>query len=439
MWLPGEQEVVAIDHSDREVVLPLFRRAKAQAAVLHLVGPPTTDGEDRFEKRHQVRQIHPRDLACYRSEVETRDMADEIADGVHRVVAAERRGLLVEPLVERLPPESGVGVGKHSGEHARRCHPDYEMANVLRIVHRAPESQVDSRQLLVQKIPDSALHRVRIPHRDYIDRVGLAVAAQAPHALMKAHRIPRQIHMNQGATTLLKVDALAGRFGGNEKTNFPPVEPCCRTVSVFRSSRYAAGRILHILDEAVAVDERHASIAVALVQSTHEQRLGRLVLREEEHCPVGERLVDHGEDALDLRLVGYIVCRRQQFLEGWNLVRIEIDSAQGLRHPLFQPTDFVLIGRVVLGQQLLQPHQILARLLQSALRLTETDEPSSKGPSHCRHRTRRQLLHCDQYQDYRAPILGAETGRVGSPSHDELRELLVESSLLRRVGVGFAP
>ena len=82
---------------------------------------------------------------------------------------------------------------------------------------------------------------------------------------------------------LLQVDALASRFRGNEKADIPPVEPCCRPVSVFRPVRNVAGRILHILDESVAVDERHTPVAVAFVQRTHEQRLGRLVLREEEH------------------------------------------------------------------------------------------------------------------------------------------------------------
>ena len=74
---PGEEKVVALDHGDREIVLPLFRWTEAQTQVLRLVGPPAPDGEDRLEERHQVRQIHPRDLARHHSEVETRGMADE--------------------------------------------------------------------------------------------------------------------------------------------------------------------------------------------------------------------------------------------------------------------------------------------------------------------------------------------------------------------------
>ena len=34
---PGKEKVVAIDHGDREIVRPLFPRAKAQAKVLRLV------------------------------------------------------------------------------------------------------------------------------------------------------------------------------------------------------------------------------------------------------------------------------------------------------------------------------------------------------------------------------------------------------------------
>ena len=74
--------------------------------------------KDRFEKRHQIRQIHPRDLTRHRSKVEARDMADKIADGVHCVLAAESRGLRIDPIVERLPTEGRIGAGEQLGEHA---------------------------------------------------------------------------------------------------------------------------------------------------------------------------------------------------------------------------------------------------------------------------------------------------------------------------------
>ena len=200
---------------------------------------------------------------------------------------------------------------------------------------------------------------------------------------------------------------------------------------IFRSIRDVAGRIQDTFNETVTVDERHTSVAVAIVQRTHEQRLGCLVFGKEEHGPVGERLIDHGQYARDLRLVGDLICRREQLLEGRDLVRVQVDSTKALSDQLFQAADLVEIGRVVLSSQLLQARQILLRFFQLGLRLTEPGEPSSKSSPHGRDGARRQFLHRNQDQDHHASILKAETGRVGFPGHDELCELFVEMRLLR--------
>ena len=221
---------------DREIGFPpLRRRPEAQTSVFSLIEPPAQHHEDRLDERNQVGQVNLRNLAGHVTEVESGDVAKQAPNHSDCILATEPGRLRVEPLFQSLIIMR-AGVGKYLGVHPWRTHADHELAHVFRIFHTSLESKRDSVQFSVQTLPDFTLDSIGIAHRYHVNRLGLSIAAQPPNALVQAHRVPRQIDMDQGAAVLLQIDAFTGSFGGHQEAYNTSVESTGCPTPIFRQS-----------------------------------------------------------------------------------------------------------------------------------------------------------------------------------------------------------
>ncbi len=91
--LARKQQLVLI--SDTEIILPFHRRSHAQPQRVSLSRSPPPHSEHRLHERHQLRQVHFRDLFRHFAEVESRDVAEELANRIHGILAPEGRGFRV--------------------------------------------------------------------------------------------------------------------------------------------------------------------------------------------------------------------------------------------------------------------------------------------------------------------------------------------------------
>lgn len=87
-------------------------------------------------------------------------------------------------------------------------------SNLTALIHLA-ECSGNLRELLVEQEEDGALNGVRKHQIVNLSGVELAVAVDAPDALLQVHRVPRQIEVKEHAS-VLEVDTFAARCGADE-------------------------------------------------------------------------------------------------------------------------------------------------------------------------------------------------------------------------------
>ena len=100
---------------------------------------------------------------------------------------------------------------------------------------------------------------------------------------MKPHRVPRQIDVDQGVTTFLKINSFTACLCGHKESHATLVEQIRGIFPCLMQTTSIAGRVNDVIGSVITVDERHGTIAEAANQLRHEQGLCRLVFREEEY------------------------------------------------------------------------------------------------------------------------------------------------------------
>lgn len=172
------------------------------------------------------------------------------------------------------------------------------------LLHHRGNGQLNSLKPLVQKIPDTSLNRLWIPQNVDGNRTLLAIARQASNPLVKAHRNPRHIYVDQLGTAFLKVDAFAAGYLRHWKAHLARVE-CIRSMLTRLADRLGHPRsLLQPIKPLVTVDECGRTRAELPMESVHDQCLGRLVRRKKQDWLFRSKiLADHLKQALDLRVV----------------------------------------------------------------------------------------------------------------------------------------
>ena len=71
---------------------------------------------------------------------------------------------------------------------------------------------------------DALFDCLPVEHADRVHGTALAEPIDPAHALLESQRIPRQLEIDDDATTMMQVEAFTGRVGGDEHINRALVE-----------------------------------------------------------------------------------------------------------------------------------------------------------------------------------------------------------------------
>ena len=116
---------------------------------------------------------------------------------------------------------------------------------ILRLLGDRVNGTADAFKLLIQERPDARLNRVRVLKEHHLDDVALPNSIESPHALVEAHGIPREVDVDQTRAVLLKINALARRFGGNEEANRARIETVLGRLARLAEVAQSSGRGEH--------------------------------------------------------------------------------------------------------------------------------------------------------------------------------------------------
>ena len=166
-------------------------------------------------------------------------MAHQILDGLDRRLSAESATIEVEPLAQPLSPDPNRSA-EQPIEQVRGAHAEDKLHQVFGLVHRRADRPHDAVQLALELFPDHRFDRIGISQRHDANRLGLTVPVQPADTLMQAHRIPRQIDVDQRAAALLKVDPLTAGFCRHKKPEPPGIEGVAGVLSPSRQCDQAA-------------------------------------------------------------------------------------------------------------------------------------------------------------------------------------------------------
>ena len=113
----------------------------------------------------------------------------------------------------------GLGFGLvHKRRGSQRFGRDWRLSCIGRQRIRPTDIGVDSRDSSSQSRKDSSLGAVARNQVIHVDRALLADPIDPADALLEAHRIPRQLEVDDQTTRALKVEPLGGRIGGKQQT-----------------------------------------------------------------------------------------------------------------------------------------------------------------------------------------------------------------------------
>ena len=243
-------------------------------------------GQYGFEKGDQVGEILGRD-GFQILVIKPFTIPQQCLDGIDGIASAEGLGAVVEPGVQPLFGDGG-GIGEQIREQRGGGHAQHQLEQVLGFVHGAAQGPHDAGDFFVQLIPDQRLHRGRVAKGDDLHGLLLTIAVETAYPLVESHRVPGQVHMDEGKAGFLQVDAFACGFGRDKETDLALVEQVRRYRPLQGNGLFFAVEAENAFNAVVAVDKTDAVLAVSADQRGHQERLGRLVFGEEENGPVRE-------------------------------------------------------------------------------------------------------------------------------------------------------